>query len=162
MKYLVLLPIALALLVLPTVHSDTVEVNVTVQGYITATFQYTAVDFGTLTAGTTDEPAPNQANGIYNVTIDANSEFKVEASGTDFSDGAGHTFAISNLKMDTDTSAANLDLANAKTLSTTSQVIDTNIPYTTTVHYHGYWLSIPSGQYQATYSSTVTVTYSLV
>lgn len=161
MRWLVLLPIILSLLVVPAV-ADEVTVTASVQGYITATFQYTTVDFGTLIAGTGKNPAPNQDLGWYNVTIDANADFKVEAYGSDFSDGVGHTFSISNLKFDTDPTTTGLSVTNAVALSTTAQVIDTNIPYTTTTHYHGYWLSIPSGQYAGTYSTTVTITYSLV
>jgi len=148
------------LLALSQVKADTVEVNATVQKSISVVFQYSAVDFGSLTQGTSDNPAPNQANGIYNVTVTTNYEYKVEASGTDFSDGAGHTFAISNLKMDTNSTAGNLALGDAVALSTSTQTIDTSIPYTETTNYHGFWLTIPSNQYAATYTSTVTITYS--
>jgi len=151
----------LALLLVATVTADNVTVSATVQGYLTATFNYNTVSFGELTAGTTDSPAPNQADGVYNVTIDANGEFEVEAYGSDFSDGV-HTLAINNLKMDTDTDPANLNVNNAVALSTSVQTIDTNIPYTTTTHYHGFWLSIPSNQPAGTYTTTVTITYSLV
>jgi len=150
------------LLLLPIVGADDVTVSATVNSYITATFNYNSVSFGSLNAGTSDNPAPNQANGVYNVTIDTNKNFTLTASGTDFDDGAGHTFSISNLKLDSDTSAGSLAVGNAVALSTSSQTIDTNILYTTTTHYHGYWLTIPSGQYASTYSSTVTLTYAVV
>ncbi len=144
------------------VGADDVTVSATVNSYITATFNYNSVSFGSLDAGTSDTPAPNQASGVYNVTIDTNKDFELTASGTDFSDGAGHSFAISNLKLDSDTSAGNLVVGNAVALSTSSQTIDTNIPASTTTHYHGYWISIPSGQYAASYSATVTLTYAVV
>ena len=63
--------------------------------------------------------------------------------------------------MDTNSTAANLAVADAVALTTTAQVIDTNIPYTVTTHYHGFWLTIPSGQTTDSYSTTITITYSL-
>ena len=162
-KAVLLIPALLALAFLGyQARADTVEVNATVSPSISVVFQYSAVDFGSLTQGTSDNPAPNQADGVYNVTVTTNANYKVEASGTDFSDGAGHTFAISNLKMDTNSTAGNLALGDAVALSTSAQTIDTNIPYTETTNYHGFWLTIPSNQYAATYSSTVTITYSNV
>lgn len=150
------------LTLLPMVGADPVTVSATVDSYITATFNYASISYGTLSAGSSDNPAPNQ--GVvpgYNISIDTNKEFKVEASGTDFSDGT-NTFGIANLKMDSDTAPASLALLSAVTLSGTPQTIDTGIAYTTTDHYHGFWLTIPSGQYANAYSSTVTVTYSVV
>jgi len=161
-RLLALLPtLALALLFSLPAEAQTGEVNITatVQGYIDVTFNYAEVNFGTLTAGTTNEEAPNQADGSYNCTVDTNTNYGVKAYGTDFSDGAGHTFAISNLKMDTNTTATNLALGDAVALSTSYVTIDTNIPYTETNSFHGFWLSIPSGQYAATYTATLTITY---
>jgi len=159
MKYLI--PLAICMLALvPVVSSDQVTVSAEVLGYITVTFHYTAVDFGLVAVGTTDTPALGNAEGEYYVTVDANANYKVEAYGNDFS-GPG-TLSISNLKLDTDPNLVNLNVLNAKSLSTSPQVIDTNIPYTVTTHYHGYWLSIPSGTPAGSYSTTVTITYSLV
>ncbi len=160
-KLLALLPALLLFIFSIPVEAQTGQVNVTatVSGYITVTFNYTEVSYGTLTAGTTNQPAPNQADGIYNCTVDTNANYGVKAYGTDFSDGAGHSFSISNLKMDTNTTAANLNIGDAVALSTSYVTIDTNIPYTETASFHGFWLSIPSGQYAATYSSTLTITY---
>jgi len=162
MKYLVLLPILLSLLVVPATYSDDVTVTADVAGYVTATFNYNTVSFGTLTAGTSDNAAPGNSQGYYNVTVDANANYKVEAYGSDFTGAnTGATFSISNLKMDTNSTASDLSVTDAVALSTTAQTIDTNIPYTVTTHYHGFWLSIPSGQTADSYSTTVTITYSL-
>jgi hypothetical protein len=133
-------------------------VSASVQKYISVTFSYNTVDFGTLTSGTSDNPAHNQANGIYNVTVDTNYAYDVQAYGTDFSDGAGHSFSISNLKLDTNSTVDNLDVASAVALSSTAQTID-SYDYTITQNYHGYWLSIPAGQYASSYSATVTINY---
>jgi hypothetical protein len=125
--------------------------------YLSITFSYSSVDFGTLQHNT-NNPAPDQFSGIYNVSVDTNANYVVKAYGTDFSDGVGHSFAISNLKFDTNSSAENLDINQAITLSTSPQTIDT-YPPTTTVNYHGYWLSIPYKQYASTYTTTVVISY---
>jgi len=159
MKYLI--PLVLCMLALvPLVSSDQVTVSAEVSGYITVIFHYTSVNFGTLYVGTTNNPAPGNTQGAYYVTVDANANYKVEAEGIDFSGPT--TLSISNLKLDTDPSVSGLSVNNAVSLSTSPQVIDTNIPYTVTTHYHGYWLTIPSGTPAGTYSTTVTITYSLV
>lgn len=159
------LPLLLAfglLALVPLVGSDDVTVTADVSGYITATFNYNTVSFGTLSVGTTDNAAPGNTNGWYNVTVDANANYKVEAYGSDFTGATyGDTIAISNLKMDTNSTAADLSVTDAVALSTSSQVIDTDIPYTVTTHYHGFWLTIPSDTVADSYSTTVTITYSL-
>jgi hypothetical protein len=156
-----IMTLALGLLALglmsSAVLSDDVSVTADVSPYITAVFQYNTVAYGTLGAGTHDTAAPDQAIGIYNVTVDTNANYKVSASGTDFSDGGGHTFGIGNLKMDTDPNKNNLSNTTAVALSGTPLVIDTGLTPSNTVNYHGYWLSIPAAQYAASYSSTVTV-----
>jgi len=161
MKKLLALAILPLLLMARLATAQTGEVTVTasVSGYITVTFNYAQVNFGSLSAGTTNQPAPNQEYGVYNCTVDTNANYGVKAYGTDFSDGAGHTFSISNLKMDTNSTAQGLSLTDAVPLSTSYVTIDTNIPYTVTNSFHGYWLSIPTGQYAATYTATVTITY---
>ncbi len=129
--------------------------------YISVTFSYNTVNFGVLNPNTTDNPAPDQTEGIYNVSVDTNANYKLEANGTDFSSGTS-SFSISNLKMDTNSTAGNLALSDSVSLTSIPQVIDTNIPPTETINYHGFWLSIPAKQYAGTYSSTVTITYSTV
>jgi len=135
------------------------EENVTIS--LSVTFNYNSVNFGNLNHNTTDNPAPNQLSGVYNVTVSSPTNYKVEVNGTDFSDGT-FSFSVSNLKMNTNSTSSNLNVNNAITLSGTPQVIETNIPSSVVTHYHGYWLTIPSGQYASTYSNTITITYSVV
>lgn len=164
-RILLLIPLALALLLSTSMsfaQQGNVTVSATVTGYIEVTFNYNQVTYPSISAGSTDVPAPNQGQGIYNVTVNTNYDFTVKARGTNFSDGAGHTFSISNLKMDTDPSVSGLSLTNAVALSTSDVTIDENVPYTVTTHFHGYWLSVPVGQYAGTYTSTVTITYNNV
>lgn len=154
------MPMILALLSLSTiVLADSVTVSTDVDKYMTATFYYSAVAYGSQSAGASDVAATGQGSAPgYNVSVSTNYPYKVSASGTNFDDGGGHTFAITNLKMDSDWAAGSLAVGNAVTLSTGSQDIDNNIGEGNTTSYHGYWLSIPAAQYAASYSSTLTVT----
>jgi len=124
--------------------------------YITVTFNYAQVNFGTLNHNTLN-PAPNQGYGIYNCTVDTNAPYKVYAMGYDFSGPA--TLSISNLYFDTNETAAGLSYSNAVSLSTSYQLIDTNIPPTYTTNFHGYWLYIPYGQRAGNYNTTVIIAY---
>lgn len=150
------------LLALSMAKADDTTVNANVTGYLDVTFNYDTVTYGSLTSPSANNTAPGTADGVYNVSVDTNQNFKVEASGTQFDDGGGHTFPVSNLRFDTDTVAGSLSAGNGKSLTGSAQTIDTGIAYTTTDHYHGYYLSIPDNQFSAAYSSTVTITYSAV
>jgi len=160
------LPIVFALgllLVAPVVTSDDVTVTATVAGYVSATFNFNTVNFGTLDPGTSDNPAPNQDTGVYNVTVDANADYKIEVSGTEFTgQGSGVTFPPENLKIDTADSPTGLNLTEAASVPTSpgTQLVDIH-PADVTTNYYGFWLTIPSGQLADTYTSTVTITYSL-
>jgi len=130
--------------------------------YITTTFQYSSITFGSLEHNTNNNtPTPDNTVGTYNVTIDTNTNFKIEANGTDPT-GNGQDFYVGNLTIDSDTSAGNLAVGNGISLTSSPQVVDTDIPSATTVHYNGAWFSIPYGTYATTYTSTVTLTYSSV
>jgi hypothetical protein len=160
-KLLAIFPIALLLLAMPVIATNTgfVSVTASVVKYISVTFSYSSVDFFEVSAGTiNNEPTPSHTTGIYNVSIDTNYAYSIYAFGTDFSDGAGHTFSISNLKFDTDSAVSGLSINNAKALSNEGQEID-SYDATVTLNYHGYWLSIPAGQYAGRYSSTVAIDY---
>jgi hypothetical protein len=162
-KELALLLGIVSLISVMPAFADPIDVGVTVSGYMTATFQYDAVAYAPLAAGASDQAAPNQAGGIYNVTVSTNNPWKVSASGTDFDDGSGHTFGIGNLTMDTNSTAGNLASGSAVTLTGSPQIIDTGYSVGDSINnYNGYWLSIPASQYAAVYSSTVTVTYANV
>lgn len=144
----------------PVAFADDISVTTTVSTYLTATFNYNTVPFSSLSADTHDNAAPDQLDGAYNVTIDTNKNFKVSALGTSvFSDGAGHSFVIGNLKMDENTAAGSIVNTSATVITTGSQVIGNDIAYTNTIDFHGFWLSIPAAQYAATYNATLTATY---
>jgi hypothetical protein len=147
---------------MPTTTADDVTVTASVSCYKTMTFNYNAVAYGSQSAGAENVAAPNQADQVYNVTADTNCNYKVSASGTDFSDGGGHTFAVSNLRMDTATTGGGLALGDSKALSGSPQDIDTGYTPSDTLNVHGYWLSIPADQFGASYSSTVSITYANV
>ena len=133
----------------------------TIPYYLTVTFNYTSINFGILNHNTTDNPAPNQLNGIYNVTVDTNATYyKISAYGSDFTGPSA--LSISNLKLDTNTTASNLSVNDAVSLSTSSQVIDTNIPSTETANFHGFWLTVPAGQKAGFYNTTVNIIYETV
>lgn len=159
-KKLMAVPMILALLSMSVgVMADAVSVTTDVDKYMTATFYYSAVAYGSQSAGASDVAATGQGSAPgYNVSVSTNYPYKVSALGTNFDDGAGHTFAISNLKMDSDWSAGSLAVGNAVALSTGSQDIDNNIGEGNTTSYHGFWLSVPAAQYAASYTSTLTVT----
>jgi parallel beta-helix repeat protein len=131
--------------------------------YLSVTFNYSSVDFGTLNHNTANNPAPNQLNGVYNATVDTGNNYKIEASGVNFTDVShGLSMGIGNLRMGMNETASQLDSADSTALSESPQIIETDIPSTTTVNFHGFWLSIPASQYATTYTSTVTITYSNV
>jgi hypothetical protein len=137
--------------------ADPVGFDVDVDKYITATFNYAAVDFGNLEAGSTDTyRRADPAGGKFNVSVDTNFAYKVSAYGTNFT-GATSEFPIGNLKMDTNADEGGLELVSSVALSEASQDIDT--AQTGADSFHGFWLSIPAAQYAEAYSSTVTITY---
>jgi len=158
MKRLITLLTALVL-VAHVVSPTDINVSVDVAKAISVTFNYNSVSFGTLTQGTSDNhPTPDYTGGSYNVTIDTNYAWQSKASGTDFSDGAGHSFSIGNLKVDTNETLGNLNPAIS--LTGTPQVIGTSSTTGTgIIDYHAYTLTIPSNQYSASYTATVTWTY---
>ena len=166
MKKIGLAIIGIAVLVacfmtVPT-NADDVGVNTTVNTYITAVFNYNTVAYGSLSAGTSNNVAPNQASGVYNISMDTNANYKVQSSGTTFGDGAGHTFNVNNLKMDTATTAGGLALGSAIALSGTPQIIDTGYTPSDTMNFNGYWLTIPASQFAGVYNATITVAVSSV
>jgi len=142
------------------VIADDVSVSASVTKYMTATFQYSAVAFGSLTSGTSDNtPTPDSTVGTYNVTIDTNFDYQLQANATDFT-GAVSSFGASNMNLGMNATAGNLVVGDSVALSSSPQTIETSVPYTQTADYHGYWVDVPASQYAEAYSSTVTVTYS--
>jgi hypothetical protein len=150
MNKILLALIALSLLVAPVI-ADQITVTADVPPYVSAVFNYNTVNYGTVQPGSTDVPAPNQANGIYNVTLKSNVNVNVTAYRSAFSPSEGLT-----LKFGEATTLSNL--APKVTLTTSSQVVST-ITAGEYTDYHGYWLTVPITQAPGTYSTTVTVTY---
>jgi hypothetical protein len=151
-----------AALAMPAVFADAVSVTTTVSSEMSAVFSYSTVAYNALSANTTDNAAPDQLSGNYSVAVTTNKNYNVAALGANFTAAGGKSFAIANLKMDENAVAASLLVGEATTLTEGSQNIASNVVYTQTASYHGYWLSIPLGQAAAAYTGNITVTYSNV
>ena len=123
--------------------------------YISATFNYVTVSFGSTSAGSN-----NNSAAASNITVNASGDYKIEASGSDLTSGI-YSIPIANLLMDTNHTTP-LSLSSAVVLSNSTQTIDTSIPSVFTTNYHGFWLSIPVSQRAGSYSTTLTITVSLV
>jgi hypothetical protein len=158
MKKIALGLVGLILLFSGLTYAENLTISASVQKYISVTFSYSSVDFGTLTSGTSNNPATGQEDGVYNVTIDTNYPYYVVAYGTDFSNGAGHSFSISNLRFDVETDPSLFNPVHSTPLSHNEYIIN-SFSEGWTHNYHAYWLSIPAGQYASSYSATVTINY---
>ena len=153
--FLFTLPIIIGLLVIPIGYSDTVTVSADVQPYLTVTFNYNTVGFGTVVTGSTgNHPSPDYTTGVYNVSIDTNTNYTVSAyeSGGFINNGLTLYLAVS--------SDPSID-GTFHSLGTSSTTIYTSSLTTTFegTEYHQYKLDvgdIPAGSY----STTVTITYS--
>jgi hypothetical protein len=159
-KAMLCIGIMAAALAMPAVFADAVSVTTTVSSEMSAVFSYSTVAYNALSANTTDNAAPDQLSGNYSVAVTTNKNYNVAAYGANFTAAGGLSFDIANLKMDENAVAASLSGGSA--LSEDSQNIASNVAYTQTASYHGYWLSIPLGQAAAAYTGSVTVTYSNV
>jgi hypothetical protein len=157
MKNLKLLSLATVMLAVFSVLAtsglgDAITVNAGVSSSMSAVFNYTTVEFGSLSQGSSN----NHPSGTYKVDVTTNSPYTVSASGTDFS-GSGHTFAVGNM-----TFGANATLGNVYTnmvvLTANPQVVS-SFANSVTTNYHGYSLNVPADQFATSYASTVTVTY---
>jgi len=142
--------LAIALASLSSVATALYQVTVTVSVAPTLEVKpnYNAVDFGTLSAGTSNNPAPHQTDGIYNYTISTNANYQVTVYGNDFSS----SFTIDNLKFQATDSTANLNVNSAVPLFTAAQFTFTSSVSTL---YHGYWLTVPKNTPAGSYSTTV-------
>ena len=155
MKLYYLLPIVLAMLMLPSVNADTVTVSADVQPYLTVTFNYNTVNFGTVFAGSTgNHPSPDYTTGIYNVSIDTNTNYTVSVyeSGDFINNGLTLYMAVSS------DPAVDGTFYSVGTSSTTIFTSSLTTAFEGT-EYHQYKLDvgdIPA----ASYSTTVTITYS--
>lgn len=137
--------------------AEDITINADVSSYLTVTANYNTVTFGALTSPSANNSAPSFATGVYNFTVDTNKNYKVSASGTNFTSG-GNSIAIANLRFDSDTSAGSLAVGNSVALTTSPVLQQDNIAYSNAVNYHGYWLTVPISQPSGSYTSTVTLT----
>jgi hypothetical protein len=133
--------------------------------YLSATFNFSSVSFGLLSAETTNNPAPGLLDGAYNISVDTNADYKIMAMGEEFwDDGNGHTisYSLAQLSIAADADAGSLSTGESMAVSDIDELVRTDIPHTDTVYYLGFWVSIPGGQYAGNYTYTVTMTVSNV
>jgi len=150
-KWLIaLLPIVGLLAIVPVIKADEVTVTASVPPYVSVVFNYNTVNFGSVTAGSTDVPAPGQENGIYNVSVTTNVPLTVSAYRSVWSPSD-----VLTLKFGVGTS---VPTSPQVTLITSSQTVATLTQTGQYTHYHGYWLTVPLNA-QGSYSTTVTITY---
>jgi len=143
--------------------SDSQDITFTadVGQYISIVVNYNSVQFGSLTSGTNDNPAPDQLNGIYNSTISTNANYSLIVNSTNWDSGIG-TFNADKMSMDWNTDSSLLNNIVSVTLSTSPVYIHNNTDMMTTTEYHGFWLDIPVGQTAGSYVATATLTYANV
>jgi hypothetical protein len=158
-KELLLSAVILSLLSLamPTIADD-VTVSAEVEKYVEVTPWFDSVSYGALATGSSNIAAPDQGDGLYNFTVDANYGYAVSVSGADFSDGGSESFDIGNLILDTKTTAGALDVDDGH-IMTASPFAMNPYTYTDTTNFFGFWLSIPASQYATSYSTNVTLSY---
>ena len=151
-KYLwLILPIIVGLLaIVPVIKAENVQVTAEVPPFASVVFNYNTVNFGGVTPGSTDVPAPNQDSGIYNVSVTANVPLTVSAYRTSWSPGD-----VLTLKFGVGATVPAQPQIELITTSQTIAIIGSG-QYT---HYHGYWLTVPPYASPGTYSTTVTITY---
>lgn len=136
---------------------DTKTATVTVKEFISFTvtdYGDAGINFGNLDPGTNDNAEAAQAptTGAIKLTVgaetNANCNIQIKGSG-DFSDGGTNTFALSNAKWDKDnvvTGATTMTITYA-TVDTSTKGVEKNVDV-------WHWVSIPSGQYATTYTTT--------
>ena len=139
--------------------ASNVDVTAGVNNYFDVYVNYSAITWTGLTSPSSNTTAIDASTGIYNATIITNSNYKLTASGTDFTDGGSGTIAIANLLFQSVTSIVAIDLADAVKLTTGGAVVQDNIAFADKDTYHGYWINIPSAQLAGSYTSDVTLTY---
>jgi hypothetical protein len=138
-----------------------IPTSASVSKYISVTFSYSSLDFGTVASPSTDnEPTNlNQDNGELNVTTDTNANYEVSISGTDFS--GPETIAITNMEAKCTANVTEIvEKVSPLTLSTSPQTCYTKTVTSAGVQateYNGYWLDIPANKLGGSYSSTITL-----
>jgi hypothetical protein len=150
--------ILISVLAVPAVAQDeeSLTASVTVTGIINLTITDplpVGINFGSVSANS-DNVSELAQNGTGAVTLtvesDTNVDCDIEIMGSgDFDDGAGHTFSLSNA-----TWSVTDDVADSTPMSATYATIGTSTAYTEEIVDVWHWLSVPSDQYAATYSTT--------
>ena len=112
----------------------------------------TSIDYGTVNPGATSTEQQTHATNTGNYAIDT------VLSGTDMSDGSGHTIAVGQQKY---SSSSNMGdwVGTALTASPTTYNLDLPKPTATTSNSYDdlYWMiKIPDPQYPGSYSGTIT------
>jgi len=150
-KALIILPVVgLLLVALAVAQEQYITVTADVQEYVSVVFNYNVVNFGSVYPGT-DIPAPGNAEGLYNVSVETNINLGVSASRTAWSPSDVLTLKFA--------SALNeIPTAPEYEIRTVPVTVDYIAPGSYT-HYHAYWLDVPIGASPGTYSTTVTITY---
>lgn len=151
------------------VMADDISVSADVGKYISFDCEHTAVSFGSLTQGVSNNAAPNLATGLYNATIDTNYNYKMTAEVNDTIDNymhnAGNTqkFGIANLTIDLNTVAGNLAEGSSVAVGLKGSPADIatglSPSESTITMYAGYWLDVPALQQADSYTALIVETY---
>jgi hypothetical protein len=148
--------ILVAVMTVPAIadeQSKEASVTVTLNISFTVSDPGTAgINFGSVVAGT-DNVSEAEQNGTGAVTLtigaETNVDCDIQIKGSDnFTDGATHELLLSYAKWDTDN---DVDLSTPMTSSYVT--IDSSTAYVEKVVEVYHWLSIPSDQYAATYTT---------
>jgi len=153
-KALIILPVVgLLLVTLAVAETQNIPVSVNVLPYYSVVFNYYTVDFGSVAPSTAIQPAPGNAQGEYNVTVDTNVPLDVIVVRTDWTPSS----TLMSLLFNTAYDAANLSPGYYVEVGNPAYVA--RVGTGTFTHYHGYWIDVPMGTSPGTYSTTVTITY---
>jgi hypothetical protein len=123
-------------------QETTITVSTTVSPYLTVTPSYTAVDFGTVNAPSSNNVPVNlnQSAGEFNFTVSTNAPYQASAKVADIPSGLTEKIAIS------DDLAYVTNPVNARSLTTSYQVIfsKTVTAGGTYIDYNGHFLDVSS------------------
>ena len=154
--------------ILPVLGATAADITVsaTVDPYISITFNYASVSFGSLdvsSGAVTDQQAsPVSTLGYYNATIDTNKNYKLTANASAMTESGGGSLSVGDLSVDSDWVKGSLSTVNDVDMTGGNDEIDTDVGYGNTTHFHGYWLDAPQSQKAGSYSGAVTQTYASV
>jgi len=156
---LVIAVVLVAVLALPAMaveHGETATVIVQEQEYVNFTitdYGSDGLNWGIMAPGTMDgEDDQTGAHGAVtlNVSAETNVNCTIQIRGTgNFSDGSGHSFALSNAEWDDD-----FNLSDAVAMTTVWDAIGSSAAGVEKIVNVWHTLSIPTGQYAATYNTT--------